>query len=46
MERFAMNGLGKGLRPSLAGFQDQSWVVNMPLFATGLLPDWLAERRG
>lgn len=38
------NGLEKGLRLSLAGFQDQSWVVNMPLFATGLLPDWLAER--
>lgn len=34
-------GLGKGLRLSLNKFKEQDWVVNLPLYATGLLPQWL-----
>ena len=34
------NGLGSGIRLSLAGFDHQSWVTNVPLYAVGLLPDY------
>lgn len=34
------NQLGKGLRLSLDGFREQDWVVNLPLYAAGLLPEW------
>lgn len=33
-------GLERGLRLSLAGFDEQGWLVNMPLYATSMLPDW------
>ena len=33
------NGLGPGVRLSLASFERQDWVVNVPLYAAGLLPD-------
>ena len=33
------NGLEPGVRLSLAGFDRQGWVVNVPLYAAGLLPD-------
>lgn len=33
--------LGQGLRLSLNKFKEQDWVVNLPLYATGLLPEWL-----
>lgn len=32
------NELGHGVRLSLAGFQRQDWVVNIPLYAASLLP--------
>ncbi len=32
-------GLEPGLRLSLSGFAHQSWVVNIPLYATSLLPE-------
>ncbi len=35
--------LGQGLRLSLNGFKKQDWVVNLPLYATGLLPAWLND---
>lgn len=35
--------LGRGLRLSLDGLKEQDWVVNLPLYATGLLPDWFAD---
>ncbi|WP_307974856.1 ATP-binding protein [uncultured Parolsenella sp.] len=31
-------GIDRSLRLSLAGFRDQGWVVNVPLYATNLLP--------
>lgn len=34
------NHLGRGLRLSLEGFREQDWVVNLPLYAAGLLPEW------
>lgn len=37
-------GLERAVRLSLAGFDDQGWLVNMPLYATSLLPDWPMER--
>lgn len=37
------NHLGRGLRLSLSPFKEQDWVVNLPLYATGLLPDWFAN---
>ena len=37
------NRLGRGLRLSLSPFKEQDWVVNLPLYATGLLPDWFAR---
>ncbi len=37
------NRLGRGLRLSLSPFKEQDWVVNLPLYATGLLPDWFAQ---
>lgn len=43
LERY---GIEKGIRLSLAGFDDQPWVANMPLYATNLLPRWVAERLG
>lgn len=30
--------LQHGLRLSLAGFQHQSWITSIPLYATSLLP--------
>ncbi len=33
--------LPKGLRLSLARFEEQDWLVNMPLYATSMLPDWV-----
>lgn len=33
------NGLAPGIRLSLAGFDHQDWVVNIPLYAVGMLPD-------
>lgn len=30
----------QGLRLSLAGFEEQSWVVNLPLYAANTLPEW------
>lgn len=35
--------LGRGLRLSLDGLKEQDWVVNLPLYATGLLPDWFTD---
>ena len=35
------NGLERGVRLSLAGFQRQDWVVNIPLYAASLLPQQL-----
>lgn len=32
------NHLGRGLRLSLSPFKEQDWVVNLPLYAAGLLP--------
>ena len=37
------NHLGKGLRLSLDKFKEQDWVVNLPLYATGLLPEWFDQ---
>lgn len=37
------NHLGRGLRLSLDNLQEQSWVVNLPLYAIGLLPDWFVN---
>ena len=37
------NHLGRGLRLSLSPFKEQDWVVNLPLYAAGLLPDWFAR---
>ena len=34
------NGLEPGLRLSLAGFDRQPWVTNVPLYAIDLLPDF------
>ncbi|MEB1814821.1 ATP-binding protein [Adlercreutzia mucosicola] len=34
------NHLNRGLRLSLSPFKEQDWVVNLPLYAAGLLPDW------
>lgn len=31
--------LNRGVRLSLAGFERQPWVVNLPLYVAGLLPD-------
>lgn len=36
-------GIDRSLRLSLAGWADQGWVVNVPLFAANLLPDDLPE---
>lgn len=33
--------LERGIRLSLSGFERQSWVTNVPLYAAGLLPDRL-----
>lgn len=35
----ARNGLGRGVRLSLDGYQEQDWVVNVPLYLTCRLPD-------
>ena len=32
--------LEKGLRLSLSGFEEQGWLVNMPLYATSMLPEF------
>ena len=32
-------GIDHALRLSLAGFKDQGWVLNVPLYATSLLPE-------
>ena len=32
--------LEKGLRLSLSGFEEQDWLINMPLYATSLLPEF------
>ena len=37
----AANGLEPGVRLSLAGFDRQAWVTNVPLYAADLLPDLL-----
>lgn len=37
------NHLGRGLRLSLSPFKEQDWVVNLPLYAMGLLPEWFKE---
>lgn len=34
--------LDKGLRLSLSGFKEQDWLTNMPLYATSMLPEFLA----
>ena len=34
--------LERGLRLSLSGFEEQDWLINMPLYATSMLPDFLA----
>ena len=34
-------GLERGVRLSLAGLRDQGWVLNVPLYECGLLPDGL-----
>ena len=39
------NHLGRGLRLSLSPFKEQDWVVNLPLYAAGLLPEWFAQMR-
>ncbi|WP_165044237.1 ATP-binding protein [Adlercreutzia sp. ZJ138] len=39
------NRLEKGLRLSLDGFKEQDWVVNLPLYATSLLPEWFSNVR-
>lgn len=31
-------GLSRGLRLSLAGFDEQGWLVNIPLYATSMMP--------
>ena len=33
------HGLQPGIRLSLAGFDRQGWVTNVPLYAVGLLPE-------
>lgn len=33
--------LERGLRLSLSGFEEQDWLINMPLYATSLLPEFL-----
>lgn len=43
MEKYA---IAQGLRLSLAGRQDQGWVVNVPLYECDLLPDRLPELAG
>lgn len=35
--------LEKGLRLSLSGFEEQDWLINMPLYATSLLPEFPAS---
>ncbi|MEC4176801.1 ATP-binding protein [Adlercreutzia sp. R7] len=40
------NHLERGLRLSLDGFKEQDWVVNLPLYGTGLLPDWFYDLEG
>ena len=37
----AKYGLEPGIRLSLAGFDRQSWVTNIPLYAADLLPDFV-----
>ena len=32
--------LEKGLRLSLSGFEEQDWLINMPLYATSMLPEF------
>lgn len=36
-------GIDKSLRLSLAGFKDQDWVANVPLYAANLLPEVLQD---
>ncbi|WP_302963052.1 hypothetical protein [uncultured Adlercreutzia sp.] len=37
------NHLSRGLRLPLSPFKAQDWLVNLPLYAAGLLPDWFAR---
>lgn len=39
-------GIGRALRLSLAGFKDQGWVLNVPLYATSLLPEKVKDLLG
>ena len=32
------NGIRKAVRLSMLGYRDQGWMVNLPLYAAGLLP--------
>lgn len=36
--------LDHGLRLSLAGFDEQDWVTNIPLYAANVLPGWALQR--
>lgn len=40
------NDLAPGLRLSLAGFDRQDWVTNIPLYAIGMLPGGLQSDKG